>query len=672
MNEEESKEEGPIEYDQLERIHRAAIEEHRIGSLALHRNHKMAYEDIKFLHGGDGQWAERELASRKQRGAPVLTANGLQVFVSRVVGDMLMNTPQMKASPIDEYADKDTAYTIDGLLRQIDRRSKGDRVFKAVGKQSVGHGFGFIEAFTEYTGKETFEQDIKFRKIKNSFSVITDAEMEDITGLDQNYCFIEKRMSRVKFEQDFPGEQVTNFSQARQKYGDYYSRWFMPNEVMIAKYYKRFERKIDIVQLENGQIYKADDLVDDSTLAEQVKDLKVKNKRTAKHYEVYSYIMSGDKIIKGPDKIMSSIIPVVKVSGQTLEIGDQTITAGLIRHAKDSQRMKNFWMSVIAESLTNAPKTPYMATKKHVEGFEDIWRNANRYNYAYLPFNPDPGLPNIVPQRTPPAFLPEGAFIQYQKMGDELKNTTGLFEASIGAKSNERTGKAIEAKERSGDIGTFEFVDNLNDAIQTLGEIILEMIPNVYDSRRVLRLMGEDGKTVETVTINNRVFDPNDSQNILTENDMSIGKYDISIEIGPNFTTQREETARKMIEFMQLLNDQQKSVVVDMLPRHLAFKGSNEFEERLSKLLPPGIKALEEGEQPQPIPPTPEQQNEARKLEVEAQKNEVAAGKNEVEMARVQVEAAQVAKDAEDSDERTREVVLNTIEEIETGVPMTA
>jgi len=662
-------EEGvPIRYDDLDAIHVRAIDEHRIGAQAVHRNHKMAYEDILFLHGGDGQWDDKELRSRKSRGAPTLTVNGLQTFVNRVVGDMLLNSPALKSIPVDQYADKSGAHLIDGLMRNISRGSKSDRVFKAVGKQSVGHGFGYMEVFTEYNGKESFEQDIKFRKIKNSFSVIPDPDAEDITLADQNYCFIEKRMTRDAFKRKYPGEQITDFAQARQKYGEYYSRWFMVNEVLVAKYYKRFEREIDIIQLENGMILNADDLENDPVLAEQVKDLRVIKNRKSKYYEVYSYIMSGDKVLSGPHKIMSSMIPVVKVSGQTLEIGDYTITAGLIRHAKDAQRMKNFWMSTIAESLTNAPKTPYMATPAHVKGYEDIWATANRYNYSYLPFNVDPQAPGIIPQRTPPAFLPDGAFVQFRTMGEEIKNTTGLFESSLGQKSNERTGAAIEARERSSDIGTFEFIDNLNDAIQQVGAIILEMIPNVFDTNRVVKILGEDQKTIEMVELNRRYFDPADSKNILTDNDMSIGKYDVAVEVGPNFTTQREETARKMIDFMQILNDQQRAVLVDMIPRHLGFNGSNEMADRLEKLLPPGIKAQEPGEPPpEPPQPSPAEQNEARKLEVEAEKNEVASAKNEVEMAKVQVEAARVAQEAEDEDARTREIVFNTLEEIEGG-----
>ncbi|MCK5563688.1 MAG: hypothetical protein KAJ07_00440 [Planctomycetes bacterium] len=665
MSSENAEEIEELKFDDLEGIHKAALKEHKVGSLAVHRNHRLAYEDVRFLDGADSQWTEEELASRKSRGAPVLTVNALPTFVNQVVGDIMLNTPMLKAIPVDEFADKETARVIDGLFRNIGRRSKGDRVFKHGGKQSVGHGFGYMEVFTEYTGKDSFEQDIKFRSIKNSFSVIPDEEAEDITLSDQNKCFVEKRMTRDAFKRRWPGEEITDFTQARSKFnGAEYARWFMQNEVLIAKYYKRFKRTVEILQLEDGRVIKADDLLDDKALAKEVKGIKIKQKREAIYYEVYSYIMSGDKILEGPDKIMSQSIPVIRIAGQTQEIGDYTVLRGLIRHSKDAMRMKNYWLSTIAESLTTAPKTPYLATKKHVEGYENIWRNANRYNYAYLPYNIDPQAPGTVPQRTPPAFLPEGAFVQYQKMGEELKNTTGLFEASIGARSNERTGAAIEARERSGDIGTFEYIDNLNDAIVQLGEVIMEMIPNVYDTQRVIRLLNPDNKTIETITINNRVFDPNDSRLVLTENDLSVGKYDVAIEIGPNFTTQRQETARKMTEFLQVLNDQQKALVVDMIPSALDFKGADEMQRRLQVILPKGILPEEAGQPQQPQPPTPAEELEAQKLQVESEKNQVAAGKNDVEMAKVQLEAAKVAQEAEDADARTREIVLDTIEEI--------
>ena len=312
------------------------------------------------------------------------------------------------------------------------------------------------------------------------------------------------------------------------------------------------------------------------------------------------------------------------------------------------------------ESLTTAPKAPWLVTPKQIEGFEEVWRNSNRVNYAYLPYNFDPNEPTV-PTRVAPPFLPDAAFVQYQQMGIDTKNTIGLQDASLGIPSNEKSGVAIEARERQGSVQTFEFTDNLNDAIVQAGKVMLEMIPNVYDTRRVVRLLNPDG-TVEEAILNNRVFDPNDPMNVVTENDLSMGKYDVRIEIGPSFTTKRQETARQLLELSRVLNPVQLSAISHLIVNNLDINGGDEIMSILKKLAPPGIIDPEEGEEPpQPPPPSPEQQLEAAKLDVEVQKLEV-------EKIKIAADAQEAQQEKIDTEEEIREIArqeaLDVIEEV--------
>jgi hypothetical protein len=307
--------------------------------------------------------------------------------------------------------------------------------------------------------------------------------------------------------------------------------------------------------------------------------------------------------------------------------------------------MANYWISTIAESLTTAPKAPYLVTEKMIEGYEEIWANSAKVNYAYLPYKVDPLSPTIIPKRNPPAFLPDAAFLQYQQMGVDTKNTIGLQDASLGIPSNERSGIAIEARERQGNVQTFEFIDNLNDAIAQVGKVILQLIPNVYDTRRVVRLLNPDGTTKEAI-LNNRTFDPNDSMNVLTDNDMSIGKYDVRIEVGPSFTTKRQETARMLVDLMRALPPAQAAAITDLMVSSVDMVNSDEIAERLRKMLPPGLVEPAEGEEPPAEPaPTPEQQIEAGKLQVDGEKVKVDAAKVEVDRMKVEVEAARLEQE---------------------------
>ncbi|MCK5020328.1 MAG: hypothetical protein KAS32_25035 [Candidatus Peribacteraceae bacterium] len=672
---EDSKEFNPKD---LEAVHKEAIEEHRLSSDAVHANHLAAQDDVDFLQGGENQWLAADWRSRKSRGAPTLTINPLNVFVGRVVGDMLLNKPAIKAVPVDGDSDPESADIRSGLISNIEYQSKAGQVWKHIGKQQVGHGFGYFEVITEYTGYPSniidnkpvfsdtaFEQDIKLKKIKNSFSVIPDENSQDITLADSMKCFIERRISRANFKKEYPGEDATSFPQAKTLYPNYFSSWFGENDLMIVKYYRRIKKTVKIIQLSDGRVMLESDLRNNKDLLDEVGPLTIENERDAHYFEVYKYIVTGDKVIDGPHKIMSSMIPVGRAAGRTLEVGDYTIYRGLIRDAKDAQMMANYWISTIAESLTTAPKAPYIVTAKQVAGYEKIWQNSSRVNYAYLPFNVDTDAPGLVPQRTPPAFLPEAAFIQYQQMGADTKNTIGLQDASLGIQTGDRSGIALQTEERQGNVQTFEFVDNLNDAIAHSGKIMLEMIPNVYDTRRIVRLLNPDGST-EEVILNNRIQDPQDSFNVLTENEMAVGKYDIRVETGPSFTTKRQETARQLLELGKILNPEQAAAIMPFLVGSLDINNSDAITSILKKLAPPGLIDPEEGEEPpQPPPPSPEQQLEAAKLEVEAEKVKV-------DMAKVQVDAAKVEQEGrvftpeevEEIRELAREESLDVAEEV--------
>jgi hypothetical protein len=641
----------PFDPKDLEAVHKEALKKHRIDTDYVSRNHLWAQDDVDFLQGGENQWLTADYRSRKNRGAPTLTINPLNVFVGRVVGDMLLNKPAIKVVPVDGDSDPENAELRSGLISNIEYQSKANQVWKHVGKAQVGHGFGYAEIITKYTGYPSnivdgepvfsdtaFEQDIFLRKIKNSFSVIPDRDSEDITMADSMSCFLERRISRDDFKKEYPDETPTSFGDAARIYPNYFTRWFGENDLLLAKWYKRVKRTVKIVQLSDGRVIKESDLRNDPALLDEVGPLTIENKRDAEYFEVYKYILTGDKVVDGPHKIMSTMIPVVRAAGRTLEVGDYTIYRGLIRDAKDAQMMANYWISTIAESLTTAPKAPWVVTGAQIKGYEKIWQNSSMVNYAYLPFNVDPAAPGLVPKRNPPAFLPDAAFLQYQQMGADTKNTIGLQDASLGIQTGDRSGIALQTEERQGNVQTFEFVDNLNDAIAQFGKIVLEMLPNVFDTKRTVRLINPDGTTEEAI-LNHRIFDPQDSMNILTENDLSAGRYDVRIEVGPSFTTKRQESARQLLELAKVLNPIQATSIAHLLVGTLDIVNGDEIVSILKKLAPPGLIDPEEGEEPpQPPPPSPEQQLEAAKLEVEAQKVQV-------EMAKVQVDAQKVAQE---------------------------
>ena len=171
-----------------------------------------------------------------------------------------------------------------------------------------------------------------------------------------------------------------------------------------------------------------------------------------------------------------------------------------------------------------------------------------------------------------------------------MKSVIGMHDASLGARSNEQSGRAILARQREGDVSTFHFIDNLNKAIQHAGKIILDLIPHVYSGERVVRVLGEDDKA-ENVQVNQQIPMMQNGQPVMDEMgqpkariyDLTKGKYDLVVRSGPSFTTRREEAATQMMELLRVYPDA-APIIGDIFAKHLDWPGADEIAKRLEKL----------------------------------------------------------------------------------------
>ena len=275
-------------------------------------------------------------------------------------------------------------------------------------------------------------------------------------------------------------------------------------------------------------------------------------------------------------------IPVVRVIGNEFEVDGKLYVSGLVRNAKDAQRMYNYWTSQEAEMLALAPKAPFIGYGGQFEGYEMQWKTANTQNWPYLEVNPDvtdgSGAVLPLPQRAAPP-LPQTGLIQ-AKMGasDDIKSTTGQYDTSLGATSNERSGKAIMARERQSDTGTYHYVDNLARAIRHVTRQIVDLIPKIYDTQRVMRIIGSDGQP-DMTTINEK--------NAIGEvlNDVTVGEYDVVMDTGPGFQTKRQQAVESM---MPLLTGNQElfNIAGDLVFRNMDFPGADVIADRLAAMNP--------------------------------------------------------------------------------------
>jgi hypothetical protein len=583
-------------------------------------------DDLRFYAGSPDnswQWPADVLQTRGSvqgqtiNARPCLTINKLPQHVRQVTNDQRQNRPSGKVIPVDDKADVEVAEIFDGLVRHIEYISDADVAYDTACENQVAYGEGYIRLLTEYCDDDTFNQDIKIGRIRNSFSVYMDPTIQDPCGSDAQWCFITEDLTKEDYERQFPDAQPIS-SMMAQGVGDAsISQWVSENTVRIAEYFY-IEHEKATLNLYYGNVTAMKGSVEDEDMA--MRGMKPIKTRVVDIRKVKWCKINGFEVLESQDWAGSSI-PVVRVVGNEFEVDGRIYVSGIVRNAKDAQRMYNYWTSQEAEMLALAPKAPFIGYGGQFEGYEQQWKTANTTNWPYLEVNPDvtdgAGAVLPLPQRAPPP-LPQTGLIQ-AKMGasDDIKGTTGQYDSSLGQTSNERSGKAILARERQSDVGTYHYVDNLARAVRYITRQIVELIPKIYDTERIARIVGEDGET-DLIKVNpNQPMPVNkivDQQGIVLEKiyNMGVGKYDVCVTTGPSYMTKRQEALEAMAQLLQG-NPQLWAVAGDLFIKNMDWPGAQEMSKRFAKTIDPKI--MEGGDD------SPEMQ--AAKMQMDAMNQEM-------------------------------------------------
>ena len=532
---------------------------------------KEAADDIRFVAGI--QWTDGDLKQRELDRRPCLTVNRILTINNQVINDMAQNTPSIKYRPVDSVTDIATADIISGLARHILNRGDSKDAIDWAVNNAINQGWGFFRVLTDYCASNSFEQDAKLMRINNPASVYLPFHLcQNADFSDMMYAFIREKYPKEEFEEEF-GKNGTN---AWKNQGEGDRNWYEHDSVYVAEYFIREKTKKKIYLLDNGQT--VEDLPE-GIIAEQT--------REKDEYKVYRYLITENEIFEDRKELPGQYIPIVAVLGQEFNVDGVKKYFSITRNAKDSQRMHNFWLSAFTEMTALQPKAPFVVPKGMLEGFETQWREANNKTFAFLEYNGIVnGQPVSAPQRVQPPIQSEAIITGVQMSSESLKETTGIYDASLGSNGQEKSGKAIIARQRQGDVANFHFVNNLNRALRYLGRILINMIPEIYDSARAIHILGED-LTDEVVVINQVYQDPNDPDKQLLY-DLTAGEYDVVIDTGPSYETRRMEAADSLTQIIQAV-PQIGQVCSDILVRNLDFPGASELSERLKKTIPPQL-----------------------------------------------------------------------------------
>ena len=573
-------------------------------------NRRDALDDLRFARL-DEQWDAKVRSDRERANLPCLTINKLQAVIRQVVNDQRENKPSIKVHPVDSGADVATAKVLDGLIRNIEVASDADVAYDTAADFAVSAGFGYWRVGIDWAHYDSFDKDIRIERVGNPFSVWGDPRSQAADSSDWNVAFVTDLYTKDEFQARWKGAETVNWDDLG--YGRLDHPWIENGDIVVAEWWRREETAITLLKLSNGEIVDRAEFEAAADLF-QALGITVAADRPAKGFKVTQRIVTGAEVLE-TNPWAGRWIPIVPVYGDEVNIEGKRYFRSLIRSAKDPQRMFNYWRTTSTEVVAQQPRVPYLLPEEGMP--EDKaeaakWDTANTGRWSYLMFR---GA--VPPERQPMPAQAIGMMQEALAAADDIKAVTGLYDASLGQRSNETSGKAIMARQREGDVSTFHFIDNVSRAIRHTGRILLDLIPRVYTRGRIIRVLGEDG-TATTVQLGqagarapagqpgappppDAASQPAPGQSSPVPPlagdaaaglpagaeriyDLSAGKYDLTVTAGPSYTTRRQEAAEQMMTLIQQY-PAAAPVIGDLLVKNLDWPGADEIAERLKGMM---------------------------------------------------------------------------------------
>jgi len=566
-----------------EKLIKKARERYKRGRDAQSTEDNCFRDDVRFCYDEAYQWPSEIRRQREIDGRPCISVNRMPQFVRQITNDYRQNTPAISVRPVDDHADKEVAEIYSGIIRHIESQSNAEACKENALDNSVAGGKGFYRIVTEYI-PGTFTQDIFIKPIQNTLAVTYDCDDTSMDGSGWRWCFVEDEISKEEFESRFPDVDMLGWESST-------SNWVQDKgeKIKIAEYFYKETEKATLCLLDDGSV------VWESELQE---GMNVVDTRESEKDVVRWCFLGGDA--KEPleeREWAGAYIPVIPIWGDVKWVNGKRELISLIRYAKDSQRMLNFWRSSETELLSLQNKAPFVLTNTQVEGHEQEWAGANATNLPYITYNSDPSAAR--PQREGFAGAPTGVLAAAQNVAQDMMDTIGIQKAGLGQPSNEQSGRAIIARQREGDTSTYHFIDNAARADRYCGVILVDLIPKIYDTPAIVRTLGLDG-TEKMVSINQPSKEKGEYGEAIDKfYDLNVGRYDVVVNSGPSYNTRRQESVEAMSQILQG-NPQLMGIAGDLFIKAMDWPGSEEIAERIKKTLPPNLVPPEDEENPMP------------------------------------------------------------------------
>lgn len=566
--------------------------------------------DLKFVRADSDngyQWPDTLRNSRQSDRKPCLTINKTRQQCLMIINDIKESLPSIKIRAVGGEASYDSAQVYEGMARHIEYQSNAVDAYKTATEFQVWTGIGYWRVVTEYADNESFDQEIFIRRIRNPQSVTLDPNIKEVDGSDAKFGFIHDDVPRKDFNRKYPKyKDMVGDGQFDDR-----DDWCNQDTVRVAEYYYTEYTKDELIAMpvpdgvggvQITTILKSVLMEQNPDLAKMVLADKGIRRRPIETPSIKWCKIAGDCIVERSDWV-GTTIPIVRIVGEECVIEGKLDRKGHVRNIKDPQRMYNYWTSSATEHVALQSKTPYIADDRAIEGYETIWETANTENYAVLPYKStdQQGQPIPPPQRAEPPVMSSGYMQGMQVAAEEMKMASGQNDALMGAPSNEIAGVAIKRRAKQGETSTSHFRDGLATGIRYTGKILIDIIPKVYDTKRVVQILAEDGSD-DTVTI-----DPGQRESMVEQEkpggegverifNPTVGKYEVIADTGPSYATKREEAFAAMTD-LAAQNPAFLGLAGDLYMLSADFPLADELAERLKRSIPPHI--LGEGPSPE-------------------------------------------------------------------------
>jgi hypothetical protein len=561
--------------------------------------YQMWRDDYRFGHGdadNQAQWPDALLTTRELDQKPTLTVNKTRIHCLQIINDAKQNKPGIVVHPTTNEATYEAAQVFEDVVRHIEYMSRAQQAYDKASENQVFGGLGFCRVYTEYASPEGFDQDIRIGGVRDPLTIYMDPDAQEADKSDSEYAFEFDDMSIEKFKRDFPGhEDALNASPLTSGAG--YDTWLTRDHVRVANYWRKKHEKVVLVSVIDPNTGERRSARKDAISPELIKEIKRNpawdyRERDSDIVTVECVKIAGHKIIDRYDWL-GKWIPLVPCFGEEVIIEGQLDLKGHVRYLKDAQRMYNYNTSAEVEFGALQTKIPFIGPAEAFEGYEEYYASANLQNLGFLPYKhrDDAGNEISAPQRVQPPQM-SAVFLKGMEVAQqELMMASGQYQSQMGENENAKSGKAIAERQRQGDNATYHFVDNHAIMVRQVGRIVVDLIPKIYDTTRIMRIRGDDGM------MKNIIFDPEAAQAVQKQEDQdrkevqlifnpNVGEFAVEVDIGPSYATRRQEAWNAIVQILTQ-SPNLIPIVGDLLFQNADFPGADEIAQRLRRMAPP-------------------------------------------------------------------------------------